>query len=112
VNSTKPTLNDINGAAITDAAGTRKTATSRLKADPMLIAILACFLLPLVIADSATNNLAYCLVWTFAAIGLSAMWGYGGILSFGQTAFFGLAGYAYGVFTLNMGESPLSTSSL
>nr|WP_283445517.1 ABC transporter permease [Noviherbaspirillum suwonense] len=75
------------------------------------MAILACFLLPLFLADSAVNNLAYCLVWTFAAIGLSAMWGYGGILSFGQTAFFGLAGYAYGVFTLNLGESPLSTWS-
>ena len=25
------------------------------------------------------------------------IWGYGGMLSFGQTAFFGLAGYSYGV---------------
>jgi branched-chain amino acid transport system permease protein len=113
VNPTEPTMNGISNAGITKEAATRKTATfrSRWKADPMLIAILACFLLPLVIADSAVNNLAYCLVWTFAAIGLSAMWGYGGILSFGQTAFFGLAGYAYGVFTLNLGESPLSTWS-
>ena len=31
------------------------------------------------------------------------IWGYGGALSFGQTAFFGIAGYAYGVITLNWG---------
>jgi branched-chain amino acid transport system permease protein len=31
------------------------------------------------------------------------MWGRAGILSFGQTAFFGLAGYAYGIVTLNLG---------
>jgi branched-chain amino acid transport system permease protein len=111
VNPTKPTMKGIGDADMTEVANARETAKgkSRLKVDPMLIAILACFLLPLLIADSAISNLAYCLVWTFAAIGLSAMWGYGGILSFGQTAFFGLAGYVYGVFTLNMGESPLST---
>ena len=28
------------------------------------------------------------------ALGLCLIWGYGGMLSFGQTAFFGLAGYS------------------
>ena len=37
------------------------------------------------------------------ALGLCLIWGYGGALSFGQTAFFGIAGYAYGVLTLNFG---------
>ena len=37
------------------------------------------------------------------ALGLCLIWGYGGALSFGQTAFFGIAGYAYGVITLNYG---------
>lgn len=111
MDQTKPTMSGIPDAGMTDAANTRKAAISRiaLRLDPMLVVILAGFFLPLLIADSAINNLAYCLVWTFAAIGLAAMWGYGGILSFGQTAFFGVAGYTYGVFTLNMGESPLST---
>jgi branched-chain amino acid transport system permease protein len=31
------------------------------------------------------------------------MWGYGGIMSFGQTLFFGLAGYGYGVLSINLG---------
>ena len=34
------------------------------------------------------------------ALGLCIIWGYGGALSFGQTAFFGLAGYGYGVIAL------------
>jgi branched-chain amino acid transport system permease protein len=40
------------------------------------------------------------------ALGLSLLWGYTGILSFGQTAFFGLAGYTYGVASINFGDAP------
>lgn len=57
-------------------------------------------------ADAWTvGNAAYFMVWTFMAMGLSVIWGYAGALSFGQTAFFGLAGYAYGVLTLNIGSA-------
>ncbi len=57
-------------------------------------------------ADGWTvGNTAYFLVWTFMALGLSVIWGYAGALSFGQTAFFGLAGYAYGVLTINFGAA-------
>lgn len=65
--------------------------------------------LPLLIGSADVANFAYCLVWTFGAIGLAAMWGQAGILSFGQTAFFGLAGYSYGIVTLNFGESWVSS---
>ena len=51
------------------------------------------------------NNLAYFLLWTFMALGLSLIWGHAGILSFGQTAFFGLAGYGYGVISINLGDA-------
>ena len=51
------------------------------------------------------TNVAYFLVWVFMALGLSLLWGYTGILSFGQTAFFGLAGYTYGVASINFGDS-------
>ena len=37
------------------------------------------------------------------ALGLGLVWGYGGILSFGQTTFFGLAGYCYSVITPEFG---------
>ncbi len=41
----------------------------------------------------------------FIALSLCLIWGYGGSLSFGQTAFFGIAGYGYGVLTLNFGSA-------
>ncbi|PSJ56339.1 ABC transporter permease [Mesorhizobium ephedrae] len=50
------------------------------------------------------NNI-YFLNWTFMALGLSLIWGYGGSLSFGQTAFFGIAGYSYGILTINFGTA-------
>ncbi|MGB4347117.1 MAG: ABC transporter permease [Burkholderiaceae bacterium] len=95
----------------TEAGLLKKIFGTRLDGpvDLTLILIGACFFLPAILSEAGISNLAYCLVWTFAAIGLSAMWGYGGILSFGQTAFFGLAGYAYGIFTINLGESPAAT---
>ncbi|CPR17336.1 branched-chain amino acid ABC transporter permease [Brenneria goodwinii] len=73
--------------------------------------LLAALLLPLGVDSGTIGDFAYFLLWTFCAIGLAAMWGHGGILSFGQTAFFGLAGYAYGVLTLNFGDGVLSTWS-
>jgi len=51
------------------------------------------------------GNNTYFLNWTFMALGLSLIWGYGGSLSFGQTAFFGIAGYGYGILTINFGTA-------
>jgi len=51
------------------------------------------------------GNTVYFFVWVFIALSLSLIWGYGGSLSFGQTAFFGIAGYAYGVLTINFGSA-------
>jgi len=48
------------------------------------------------------GNSAYFLIWIFAALGLSLMWGYTGMLSFGQMAFFGISGYGYGVISINL----------
>ncbi|MGO3928158.1 branched-chain amino acid ABC transporter permease [Rhodopseudomonas pseudopalustris] len=71
----------------------------------------SCFLVVLtgaliypVFADSYdVGNFSYFLIWIFMALGLCLIWGYGGMLSFGQTLFFGVAGYAYGVLAINMG---------
>jgi branched-chain amino acid transport system permease protein len=62
-------------------------------------------LFPLFSDAWTVGNAAYFMVWTFMAMGLSVVWGYAGALSFGQTAFFGLAGYAYGVLTINFGAA-------
>lgn len=39
------------------------------------------------------------------ALSLAFIWGFGGILSFGQTAFFGLGAYAYAVAAINFQDS-------
>lgn len=58
------------------------------------------------VADGYTvGNTVYFFTWAFMALGLCLIWGYGGTLSFGQTAFFGLSGYTYGVLTLNFGAA-------
>lgn len=67
--------------------------------------VLAAACVPVVASAFAVTNIAYFLVWVFMALGLSLLWGYTGILSFGQTAFFGLAGYTYGVASINFGDS-------
>ena len=39
------------------------------------------------------------------ALSLAYIWGFGGILSFGQAAFFGLGAYTFAVASINMGET-------
>jgi ABC-type branched-subunit amino acid transport system permease subunit len=73
------------------------------------VILAAAIALGLVLDEYQVGNLSYFLVWTFMAFGLCLMWGYAGILSFGQTAFFGLAGYAYAVFAINFGAGASST---
>ena len=44
-------------------------------------------------------------IFAILALSLAFIWGYGGILCFGHSAFFGLGAYAYAVAVINMGES-------
>lgn len=70
-----------------------------------IVAVLAAGIYPLFASDYNVGNTAYFMVWTFMAMGLGVVWGYAGALSFGQTAFFGLSGYTYGVLTINFGSA-------
>jgi urea transport system permease protein len=47
------------------------------------------------------------LIFAILALSLAFIWGYGGILCFGHSAFFGLGAYAYAVSVVNIGESTL-----
>lgn len=68
------------------------------------IAVLGVLLLyPLFASAYDVGNFAYFFIWVFMALGLCVMWGYGGIMSFGQTFFFGVSGYAYGVIAIDLG---------
>jgi ABC-type branched-subunit amino acid transport system permease subunit len=44
-------------------------------------------------------------VMSILALSLAFVWGFAGILSFGQAAFFGIGAYAYAIASINMGES-------
>ena len=55
------------------------------------------------------GNFGYFFIWIFMALGLCVMWGLCGMLSFGQTFFFGIGGYAYGVLAIDLGNGPVAT---
>lgn len=73
--------------------------------------LLACALLayPLVASAFQATNVAYYLLNIPMALGLSLLWGYGGVLSFGQVAFFGIAGYVYGLVAGNFPDAAWGT---
>ena len=52
---------------------------------------------PIVGSAFEASNVAYYLLNIPMALGLCLLWGYGGVLSFGQVAFFAVAGYVYGI---------------
>ncbi len=56
-----------------------------------------------------STNVAYYLLNIPMALGLSLLWGYGGVLSFGQVAFFAVAGYVYGIVAGNLPDAPWGT---
>lgn len=60
---------------------------------------------PLFSDGYTVGNTVYFFIWVFIALSLCLIWGYGGALSFGQTAFFGIAGYGYGILTINFGSA-------
>lgn len=47
------------------------------------------------------------LIFAILALSLAWVWGFGGILSFGQSVFFGLGGYTFAVAVINLGDSTL-----
>ncbi len=67
-----------------------------------ILCALVLLLLPLVSDTSTATLLA---IWSLFALSLGLMWGYGGILSFGHAAYFGLGAYTYAITAMNTGES-------
>jgi len=58
---------------------------------------------PLIRGSYAAGQFSLFLAYGLLALSLSLIWGYTGILSFGQVAFFGIAGYTYAIVSLNLG---------
>lgn len=69
----------------------------------ILILLLIIFaLFPIFISTYYVNILSLFLIMGILALSLDLIWGYVGLLSFGQAAFFGLGGYAYAVTAMNL----------
>ena len=70
-----------------------------------VVVVIVAFLLayPSVGSTFVISNLTSFYLNLPLALGLALLWGYAGILSFGQMAFFGIAGYTYGVLAINLG---------
>lgn len=60
---------------------------------------------PSMVGRYAMLNLNSFLLMSFLAAGLAFLWGFGGVLSLGQSAFMGLGGYAYGIIAINFADS-------
>lgn len=63
-----------------------------------LLAVVLLVLFPALLDTFRLNLVGKYLSYAFVAIGLVVLWGWGGVLSLGQGVFFGLGGYAMGMF--------------
>lgn len=70
-----------------------------------VLAAVAAILLPRTLQLFALINATVFVSMAVLALSLALIWGFGGILCFGQTAFFGLGGYAYAVAAINFGDT-------
>jgi len=73
----------------------------------VVVAAVILVLLPDYIDISVQLDLSIIFVLALLALSMSFLWGYAGMLSFGQTVFFGLGGYSYAVLGLNIGSTSL-----
>ena len=74
----------------------------------VVVALLLAY--PAIRGSYQASRLALFLVYAFLGLSLSIVWGYAGVLSFGQVVFFGVAGYAFGVVSVNV-ATPLGITS-
>lgn len=74
----------------------------------MVVAGLALmFGLPMVSDEFGLVQFTVFVAMAILALSQGFIWGYGGIMSFGQSAFFGIGGYTYAVAVINLGDSSL-----
>ena len=72
----------------------------------LMIVLVAIVLGPLVLPEFAQNTLVRSCLYAIVAITVDILWGYTGILTFGQATFFGIGAYAAGLVFTHVGFSP------
>jgi branched-chain amino acid transport system permease protein len=76
-----------------------------------VLVVLVALLAGLFVSDFQKVTLALWVIYGLVALSLDFVWGRAGIFSFGQTAFFGVAAYAYGVIGINLSPNTGETVS-
>ncbi len=67
-----------------------------------IVVVVAVALFAGVVPEFQALQLTQWILYGLLALSLTFVWGYAGIFSFGQAAFFGIGGYAYGVAAINL----------
>lgn len=70
----------------------------------LVVAAILLWIMPMMIS---TYTLTVLVIYGMLGLSLGLIWGFGGILCFGQAAFFGLGAYTYAIAAINFGESTL-----
>src|SRR5690349_11135313 len=86
--------------ALSRFSRSRKSAALALAVGMVMLIVL-----PRVLDDFALVQATVYAVMAILALSLGFVWGFGGILCFGQSAFFGLGAYTYAIAVTNMGDS-------
>ncbi|HEX4178468.1 MAG TPA: hypothetical protein VHY57_08520 [Rhizomicrobium sp.] len=73
----------------------------------LAVMVIVMFGLPLVTGLFGLVQATVFIAMAVLALSQGFIWGFGGIMSFGQSAFFGLGGYTYAVAVINLGDSTL-----
>lgn len=97
------------GRFVALVAGPQDIGTTRRFWVGFALVLLGFFLLPLYMDPFDIYNLAFSIMYIPVALGLSLLWGYGGVLSFGQVAFVGIGGYMYGIIAGNLIGNPYAS---
>ena len=74
-----------------------------------VIAVILFALYPTQVSEFRASNASYYLLNIPLALGMALLWGYCGVLSFGHVAYFGIAGYTYGIIAGNMAGNSLGS---
>ena len=87
--------------------GDADVGTSRIFWIGFIIAVILFALYPTQASEFRASNVAYYLLNIPLGLGMALLWGYCGVLSFGHVAYFGIAGYTYGIIAGNMSGNSL-----
>jgi len=86
--------------------GNADIGTSRTFWVGCIVVVVLFALYPTQASEFRATNVAYYLLNIPLGLGMALLWGYCGVLSFGHVAYFGIAGYTYGIIAGNMPGNP------